>query len=62
MRLTRDQIVRMYQATGDKDADAVFYAEEGEGGRLLFGELELVEKKRPLKLTNGKTEKELVHA
>ena len=56
MRLTRDQILRMAEAVTltDPERGNMFYVDLQSDGKVLFGVVELVEKRSPISLTKVK--------
>jgi hypothetical protein len=52
MRLTKEQILRMAQAVQESEAE-VFYVEEQSDGKLRFGVVEVIEKRRSISLTKS---------
>lgn len=56
MRLTRDQILRMAEAVKltDPDAGDTFYVDNQSDGKVVFGVVEVVEKRSPISLTKVK--------
>lgn len=63
MRLTRKQLALMYEATKDTAAEE-FYLDVQADGKLSFGAYEVIEKRRPIGLTNlaSKAKRERVSA
>ena len=52
MQLTREQIERIYQAMQDNGAE-MYYVEEDTEGKLRFGAVEMIEKRKPIALTKA---------
>ena len=57
MILSRDQILALAQAANGSQNGTKFYLEEGTDGKVRFGAIITVEKKKPITLTGYKKTK-----